>query len=218
MALKAMTRKNLATHGFALFCFVIALYLSLGGYLQNRLGWAGIVLNQVGILLLPALIYTKIMGLPWRQCFPLKRPTLKHVLLTLLLTAMVIAAIEGMVLLQQQFLPLPKQIEVFYEALLERSDFWEGLWQFLALALVPAFCEELFFRGFLQHMMESRYRPEIAVFLTSLFFAVAHMNPWYFPYYFILGLYLGWLRTWSGAVSLSILAHLMNNLYSLFAY
>jgi hypothetical protein len=83
---------------------------------------------------------------------------------------------------------------------------------------VPAICEELFFRGFLQGMMESRYGTWVSMILTSLFFALAHMNPWYFPYYLFLGLYLGWLRVWSGALTLSILAHLMNNLYSLFAY
>jgi sodium transport system permease protein len=213
-----MTSKNLATHGFAVFCFVLAIYLSLGGWLQTRLGWGGIVINQVVILLSPALIYVKVTGLNWRKYFSLRLPSLKNTLMTLLLTAMVIAAIEGMVILQQHFLPLPQKIEAFYEALLKRHYWWEGLWQFLALALVPAICEEMFFRGFLQGMMESRYGTWLSMILTSLFFALAHMNPWYFPYYLFLGLYLGWLRVWSGALTLSILAHLMNNLYSLFAY
>lgn len=213
-----MVPKNLATHSFALYCFVLAIYLSLGGWLQNQLGWGGIVINQVAILLLPVLIYTKVTGLSWSEFFPLRRPSLKETLLTLLLTAMVIAAIEGMVLLQEQFLPLPESVQAFYQALLEREHWLEGLWQFVALALVPAFSEELFFRGFMQKAMESRFGVTWAVILTSLFFALAHMNPWYFPYYFFLGLYLSWLRTWSASLSLCILAHLMNNLYSLYAY
>jgi membrane protease YdiL (CAAX protease family) len=213
-----MKPKNLSTHGFAVFCFVLAIYLSVGGWLQTRLGWGGIILNQIGILLMPAILYTKFMGLDWRELFPLRRPTLKDTLMTLILTALVIAAIEGMVMLQQHFLPLPQQIEAFYENLLKRDYWWQGLWQVVALALVPALCEELFFRGFIQGTMEGRYGVWLSMILTAVFFSLAHMNPWYFPYYFLLGLYLGWLRVWSGALTLSILAHLMNNLYSLFAY
>jgi membrane protease YdiL (CAAX protease family) len=211
-----MDSKYLATHGFALFCFLLALYLSLGGWLQYRFGLGGIVLSEVAFLLIPGLLYTKILGLSWEKYFPLRSPKWNEVLATLLLTAVVIAPIEVLLHYQEQFFPLPQQIQTFYENLTRREVWWRGPVQFFALALIPAVCEELFFRGLLQGLFEPRFGVFKSILLTAFFFAVAHVNPWYLAYYFLLGVFFSWLKYWRGNLVLCILAHLMNNLYSLY--
>lgn len=211
-----MNPKVLATHGFALFCFLIALYLSLGGWLQYRFGLGGIVISEITFLLFPALLYTKWLGLSWKKYFPLRKPKWNEVLWTLLLTAAVIAPIELLLHFQESFFPLPERVQTFYQNLAHRESFVQGVVQFFALALVPAFCEELFFRGLLQGLLEHRFGVYKSILITALFFAVAHVNPWYLIYYFLLGVFFGWLREWRGNLALCILAHLMNNLYSLY--
>lgn len=211
-----MKKQTLATHGFALFCFLIALYLSVGGYLQYRFGLWGITLNEIVFLLIPALLYPKLTRLSMKKVLPFSQPIWWEILLVLLLTAIVITPIETLIHYQNKILPLPQSVEAFYEGLLARETWVDGLIQVFALALVPAFCEELFFRGLLQSMFEPRFGTWKGILLTSFFFAIAHVNPWYILYYFLLGIYFGWLRHWKNNLALCIFAHFLNNLYSLF--
>lgn len=174
------------------------------------------MINQFGFLFLPALLYSLITRVPTKSYFPWAKPSWSDILWTILSTALVIAFIEILVHLQNQFFPLPEAIETFYEDLMARKSWRDGVIQIFSLVLIPAFCEEFFFRGFLFGMLEHRFSEKQTLLLTALFFALAHMNPWYLIYYFLLGVFLGGLRTWKGNLALCILAHALNNLYSLF--
>ncbi len=211
-----MSNSSRASHGFLIFCVVLALYLSVGGFLQLRYGSWGIILNQAGLLFLPAFLYAVIIKLPVNVYFPYYQPNWSEILLTILFTAVIIALIELMVHLQNQVFPLPEAIESFYEELMARKSWRQGVIQVISLVLIPAFCEEFFFRGFLFGMFEFRFSQRQTLFLTAFFFALAHMNPWYLLYYFMLGLFLGGLRLWKNNLALCFLAHALNNLYSLF--
>lgn len=184
--------------------------------MQGRFGLWGLTFNEVVFLLAPGLLYARVFGLSWKNYFPLAVPAWRDFLLVLLLTALVIAPIELLIHLQENFWPLPKSVQTFYEGLVARNNWYDGLIQFFALAFVPAVCEEFFFRGLLYRMMEPRFGTVKTILLTALFFALAHMNPWYLLYYFLLGVYFGWLRSWKGNLVLCILAHFINNLYSLY--
>ncbi len=211
-----MAKKSYATQVFALYCFLLAVYLSVGGFLQSRWGLLGISFNEIFLLLLPGLLFAKILGLGIRDTFPLRKMIFREFLWVLLLTALVIAPIEVLIHLQEKVWPLPREVQTFYQDLVSRKTWVEGVWQFFVLALIPAVCEELFFRGLLQGLFVPRFGIWGGIFLTSAFFAVAHFNPWYLPYYFLLGLYFGWLRQWRNNLSLCIFAHFLNNLYSLY--
>jgi len=212
-----MSKDIRATHAFGLYCFLIAIYLSVGGLLQYRFGVLGISINEVFLLALPAVLYAKLTDLSLSKTFPLRPIGFQDFLIVFLLTALVIAPIELLVRLQEHFWPLPKTIASFYEHLIHREKWWDGIVQIVVLALIPAVCEELFFRGLLQSLMTPYFGPFKCILFTSLLFSVAHLNPWYLPYYFLLGVYLGWLRYWKNNLVLCILAHLANNIYSLYS-
>ncbi len=211
-----MEKKTKATHAFGLYCFLIAIYLSVGGVLQYRFGMGGIAFNEIFLLALPGWLYAYFTGLSFQKTFPLRRPDFKEFLLLLLLTALVIAPIELLVQLQQRFWPLPKSIADFYTQLTHRKVWEDGLIQTVVLAFIPALCEEFFFRGLLMSLMKPYFGPLRSILLTALLFAVAHLNPWYLPYYFLLGCFLGWVRQWKDNLVLCVLAHLANNIYSLY--
>lgn len=82
----------------------------------------------------------------------------------------------------------------------------------LALALAPAFAEELFFRGWLQRGLATRMRPAWAVVVAALAFAVAHGDRVHASAAFLLGLYLGAAAQLAASSRAPILCHAVNNL------
>lgn len=86
----------------------------------------------------------------------------------------------------------------------------------LTLGVVPAFCEEFFFRG----VMLSEYRRYgmlPSVLITALYFAILHFDIKKFPYYFLAGLVLGFAAYTVRSVLASAVLHALYNLFSLFA-
>lgn len=88
----------------------------------------------------------------------------------------------------------------------------------LLFCVVPALIEELAFRGFCQTSLAAAYGPRIALVITAALFAVLHGQPWYLPFYLLLGLYLGVLYRWKGTLWLPIVAHFVNNLWTMLYY
>jgi len=201
----------------ALFFFAgaLLLYLAAGLFLQKNLGLLGIFLNQALFLFLPVVWISGSRGCPiegWPQWL---RPTFREIAQVVVLTLLVSLSIDLLVSLQDSVWPLPEEVERFYEKLVRIDSRWEIPLKILVLSLTPALAEEIFFRGVLQPSWVNRFGRLGGLCLTSLAFAFAHGNPWHFHFYFVLGLYLGWLLEWRGKLWLPVLAHLVNNLWAL---
>ena len=87
----------------------------------------------------------------------------------------------------------------------------------MIFALVPAICEELFFRGFLQHQLAKKVNIHLAIFLSALVFSLVHFQFYGFISRFLLGLILGYLVYGSGSILSAILAHFCFNSISILA-
>lgn len=205
-----------ATQAFALYCFLVAIYLSVGGYFQAHWGLWGLAFNETVFLALPSILFVALTGLSFAKTLPWRLPSFQDVLIVLVATALVIVPMELLVHYQEKIWPLPQEVESFYEKLILHRSFGESVLKLFLLAILPAVCEELFFRGLLLSLLRPSFGPVQTVLLTALFFAVAHANPWYFPYYFVLGIFLGWVRQWRDNLALCMLAHFANNLYSIY--
>jgi ABC-2 type transport system permease protein/sodium transport system permease protein len=88
----------------------------------------------------------------------------------------------------------------------------------LALAVIPAVLEELFFRGYLfSALLKGRMRPGVVVFATAALFALFHLflpgavAVERLPVAFLLGLVLGWVAWRTGSVVPGILLHAAHN-------
>lgn len=106
------------------------------------------------------------------------------------------------------------------ESFLKMNNFSDLLINMLIIAIVPAFFEELFFRGLIQSFLLEWFRkPWVAILLTSLFFSGVHLQFYGFLPRFILGLVLGYLFYYSGSLWLSVFFHFTNNALSIvFSY
>lgn len=90
----------------------------------------------------------------------------------------------------------------------------------ILLALIPAFCEELFFRGVVQKFAFSfRKNAKAAIFISALAFALIHMSIYDLIPIFIAGLFLAWVYQETGSLWLNITIHfLFNGLQVVIAY
>lgn len=85
----------------------------------------------------------------------------------------------------------------------------------MLLAVMPAVCEELFFRGWVLsacagHRPSSR-RAVLAVVAQAAAFAAFHLLPERMPQTFMMGLVLGWLTLSTGSLLPAIVAHAVHN-------
>jgi len=94
-----------------------------------------------------------------------------------------------------------------------------GLLGVVVLALLPAFGEELVFRGSLQPILQQQLRnPHAGVWVSALLFSAIHGQWLGFVPRCLLGALFGYLVLWSGSVWPAMIGHFFNNLLSFLAY
>ena len=82
----------------------------------------------------------------------------------------------------------------------------------LAMAIVPAVCEELFFRGALLSWLKNSFgKKHLAVWLSAIIFSAIHVQFFGFLPRMLLGAYFGYLFLWTGSLWTAIVAHFLNN-------
>lgn len=83
------------------------------------------------------------------------------------------------------------------------------------IAILPAFAEELLFRGALAGLLKDWIKNmHLAVFISAFVFAAIHLQFYGFLPRFLLGIFLGYLFFWSGNIWLPVMAHFTNNFLS----
>lgn len=108
----------------------------------------------------------------------------------------------------------------FLEELLNLPDSLNETLEPLMGNLLGLFCvavagpitEELVFRrAILGSMLESKMKPEIAVLISAILFALIHFNWAQAPAAIIIGVIFGWLYVRTGSIVPSIVCHIINN-------
>lgn len=86
----------------------------------------------------------------------------------------------------------------------------------ICMALIPAICEEIFFRGFLQRLCCDVFKSKhIAIIITAFIFSVLHGDMYNMLPRFILGIILGYIFASSKNILYSILAHALHNSWAI---
>ncbi len=82
----------------------------------------------------------------------------------------------------------------------------------ILVGVVPAFSEELLFRGVIQQFLTEWVKnPHVAILLAGMVFSFFHFQFYGFVPRMVLGMFLGYLFYWSGNLWYPILAHFFNN-------
>ncbi len=152
----------------------------------------------------------------WSQAFGLQAPSAMAVL------AAVLAGISLWPLAYEieVWLISRERIEAIFEIakpIREQLDRTPLPVKLFALALCPAICEELFFRGFLLRAFRSAMNPATAVIATAALFGLFHvlvrdaLMLERFPPTALLGLVLGWLAYRTGSLWPGVVLHVIHN-------
>lgn len=89
----------------------------------------------------------------------------------------------------------------------------------IMIGVLPAFGEELLFRGVIQRLLiEWTKNRHAGVWIGAFAFSFIHFQFYGFLPRFLLGLYFGYLLVWSGSIWLPIAGHFMNNAFAVIYY
>jgi membrane protease YdiL (CAAX protease family) len=103
-------------------------------------------------------------------------------------------------------------METMFRSTTENFGFGATL---LCIAVMPAFSEEWLFRGYVQTRLAQRWTPWLAILVSSILFAVFHLDPVHVLAVFPMGLWLGFISWRCGSIIPAMLAHTYNNALSL---
>jgi membrane protease YdiL (CAAX protease family) len=171
-----------------------------------RTEWA--TSGQFFLFLIPAAWYWKRFG---ARDFWDMRQLMKRALLIGVFMAALALGLNGLLIYWDRIFPMPIEFKEFFERLLRKGEPFGLAWDLFLLGLIPALCEEFFFRGLMQVGLCGKLGDVPGVILTAAIFACYHFNPWYLPYYFILGIIFGMIFLRMRNLGLTVLAHFINN-------
>jgi len=102
-------------------------------------------------------------------------------------------------------------VDKTYVNLLTAHSIFEGILVIIVVSIVPAICEEVMFRGYIQRSFEFKVKPVWAALLTAVFFGLYHFNPYGLIPLIGLGFYFGYAAIKSDSIVVPMSLHFLNN-------
>ena len=187
----------------------IILLIYVGSYMQLKLKRTGIVLTQVMIISLP-LLFAYYIKSDFKKVFSLRLPKMKHIFGAFSLwvgTYLLVAIITNIII---YYFPQNKEVvEGLNDVLFMKESLLINL---LIVAVMPAICEEFFFRGFLltsfKHNRKS-YRG--AIIFSGILFGLMHMDFIRIIPTSLLGMSFAYAVCKTNSIGVSMFMHFLNN-------
>ncbi|MCU0425184.1 MAG: CPBP family intramembrane metalloprotease [Candidatus Kapabacteria bacterium] len=117
----------------------------------------------------------------------------------------------------QQLRMWSDMVEQFYRTSFAGTTPFEAVRALVIGAVVPAFAEEVLFRGVLQRSLEEMYPVRRAIIVTAMIFGILHFNPLSVLPLILIGAYLGFLAYYTQSLALPIVAHFLSNAIAIVA-
>ncbi len=209
---KEMTKGGLPGISDAFSIFAIAIVLLLYG---------GVVLLQLtdimevqlvatqAIILVITLLYGLYIKCNFKELFQFKKCSIKYFLMGI---PMVGVGLLITLLVQNLLLALVPGLESLLMQFEETLQFNHMAIYILVIAVCPAICEELLFRGFILTGLQVEKHPVFAIVTSSIMFGIFHMNVFQFITGIILGSVLGFVTYKSKSIYPAMALHFLNNL------
>jgi sodium transport system permease protein len=196
------------------FVALLAVLFFYGGVrLQIALGERGLLVAEWLLLFLPAVAFVHFGGYDARRTLSLRAPSVRG------LSAGVLLVVGGLPLvwligwLQTFVLPIPWEMLEGLEELVTARDAGRFLWLMLLLAVTPALCEEIVFRGVLLGGTRT-LEPWRMIALNGVVFGAFHLSfetVIRFLPTAALGALIAWAVWRTGSLWVGALMHFLNN-------
>jgi membrane protease YdiL (CAAX protease family) len=190
------------------------------------------LINQFGVFIFPVLVYAFFVSSSTTNYLRFKKPKLISILVSTVMVFSILPFINYLSNLNEQMV-LPDflsgiedwmkskemQASLLTENFLKTSTLNGLFLNIVIVALIPAFGEEMLFRGVIQRLMhEITKNIHWAVIISALVFSAFHIQFYGFLPRFLLGLMLGYLYVFTGSLWVPIIVHFVNNLASVVVY
>src|SRR5262249_4283146 len=188
---------------------LLVLFAAIGTFLFGGIffpfGPVGIAASEGLFIGLPVLLAARRRG--GLAGIGVGRPRAGHVLGAALVGVSGWAFLAGVILpIQEWIAPTPPELERALE-----SAAAPNVGALLAIAIVPALCEELLVRGGLAFALDRARGRRLAVLGSALAFGLLHASPYPFVPTFLLGCSLAAIALHAGSIVPTMIAHALNN-------
>jgi sodium transport system permease protein len=202
----------------ALFCGVLILVIQffLGFAMQPPQSFADVmrlvVVTQLVVVVAPSLLLTLLLTRSPKQTLLLRKPAWWTVPAAACLAASLHPAIKSLQVILQQLYPVSSDVKDLEQqlsgALADAPSVWVVV---LLVALVPAICEELAFRGFILSGFRHLGHKWWAIVLSSVMFGITHTMLHQSLVTSVAGAVIGFVAVQSGSIFPGMLFHFTHN-------
>lgn len=196
------------------FVAVVAVLFFLGAVqLQLRLGEAGLLAAEWLLLFVPAVAFVAVGGFDPVRTLSLRTPSARGTVGAVVLIAGAVPAVWILGWLQTFVIPIPWELLEGLQELVTARSPERLLWLLLLLAVTPALCEEVVFRGVLLGGTR-RLEPWRLVVLNGVAFGAFHLSfetVIRFLPTATLGIVIAWAVWRTGSIWVGALMHALNN-------
>lgn len=106
---------------------------------------------------------------------------------------------------------MEESAKVLTERFLNTSSVGMMFTNLFVMAFLPAMCEEMLFRGWLQRVLVARVNYHVAIWVVAFVFSAIHFQFYGFVPRMLIGAALGYLYCYTGSLWAPIIAHFTNN-------
>ena len=215
-------RRETPSLSAAILCGVLILLIRFFASFMFSMpeSWAGFamstVISLVAFIAIPAIIMSLLLTRSPATTLLLRSVRLDAVAMAALLALMLHPANVAIGLLVQKVYPysvdIVTQLKLFESVIDGAPNLWAII---LVLAVAPAICEEIAFRGFILSGLRHMGHKWVAILVTSVFFGAAHMILQQSLTACIVGMVLGYLAVQTGSLLPCIVYHLTHNSLSM---
>lgn len=200
--------------GAILYAVGLVLLIYVGIILQLKFKMVGVGLTQVMIIALP-LLFAFYIKTDFKKTFSLKMPSIKHIIGGIVLWAGAYLIMNIVIQVILYFFPQNMDvIEALNETIIIKDNFMLNL---LVVALMPAICEEMFFRGFIYTSFKGKNSYKAAIICSGILFGFMHMDFIRIIPTSILGISFAYCVYKSGSIFVPMILHFINNALSVTA-
>lgn len=192
-----------------------------GGSAGNELLSWHIAVSQVVFMFFPAIIFGYYSKIELFEVLRLNNsPSIRQYIFGFFGIISIIFISAGWVVVQESL--IPEEYMIVYKAIAESIEesykmllLGEGSVAFFKAlfigAFLPAVCEEVLFRGYLQRTLEEAFSPAVAILLSGGLFGAIHFNPIGILPLMLIGIFLSLSAYFSKSITLPIMLHFLNN-------
>ena len=173
-----------------------------------------VVLQFLLVALVP-IAFAHLSNLDRRPTFSLRRVTASNLLWCFLLAFSVLFLLDEIAVWQERLTGVRASLSPEIQELLRANSRLHLVWIFFALALTPAICEELLFRGFILGRFLETGQPGQSLMMSSLLFGIFHRNLSTLLPTTLAGIMLAFAVWRTGSLYYSIVMHAVINTWAI---